>query len=103
MRPVCLSVCLFGFGAQTTGWIPTKFGMKQKGITQNPNLPHMAQDRGRNPFAAPFAQLKGYSILFCIVFLSYLNTFKWAERRETSQWVGLQRVRSSPHPASLFI
>ncbi len=24
---VCLSVCLFGFGAQTTGRIPTKFGM----------------------------------------------------------------------------
>ncbi len=24
---VCLFVCLFGFGAQTTGWISTKFGM----------------------------------------------------------------------------
>ncbi len=24
---VCLSVFLFGFGAQTSGWIPTKFGM----------------------------------------------------------------------------
>ncbi len=24
---VCLFACLFGFWAQTTGWIPTKFGM----------------------------------------------------------------------------
>ncbi len=24
---VCLFVCLFGFGAQTTGWISAKFGM----------------------------------------------------------------------------
>ncbi len=24
---VCLFVCLFGFGGQTTGWISTKFGM----------------------------------------------------------------------------
>ena len=24
---VCLSVCLFGFGAQCTRWISTKFGM----------------------------------------------------------------------------
>ncbi len=26
-RGVCLSVRLFGIGAQTTGWIPTKFDM----------------------------------------------------------------------------
>ncbi len=23
----CMSVCLFGIGGQTTGWIPNKFGM----------------------------------------------------------------------------
>ncbi len=27
VKEACLSVCLFGFGAQTTGWISTKFGM----------------------------------------------------------------------------
>ena len=27
IKEACLSVCLFGFGAQTTEWIPTKFGM----------------------------------------------------------------------------
>ena len=73
---VCLSVCLFRFGAQTTGWIPTKFGMDLPlalwvtskyffGLTppeggkileklKNPNFPLMALDRGQNPFAAPF-------------------------------------------------
>ncbi len=78
---VCLSVCLFGFGAQTTGWIPTKFGMglpldpvgdletlfwvdpPRGGIIleklKNPNFSLMALAGGRNPcaasFAAPFA------------------------------------------------
>ena len=55
---VCLSVCLFGFGA------PVKFWKKSK----NPNFAHMALDGGRDPFALPFAasfaQLKKYSNLF---------------------------------------
>ena len=66
----CLSVCLFGFGAQTTGWIPAKFGMghplvpvgnlkilfwvdtppPRKGIILEklkiPNFPHMAHMEG---------------------------------------------------------
>ena len=32
---VRLSVCLFGFGAQTTGWIPTEFGMDPMGNLEN--------------------------------------------------------------------
>ncbi len=65
---------MFGFGIQTTGWIPTKLGMDlpldpvgnlkilfwvdpaRGGIIleklKNPNFPHMAQDGRRNPFAA---------------------------------------------------
>ncbi len=74
INEACLSVCLFGFGAQTTGWIPTKFGMgnllasvgnlkisfwvdPQGGVQfwKNQNFPHMAQGGWRNPFTTPFA------------------------------------------------
>ncbi len=72
---VCLSVCLFGFGGQTTGVISTKFGMDLPldpvapleyffkvdppggdnfGKAQKSKLPPFGQDGGRNPLAAPF-------------------------------------------------
>ncbi len=102
---VCLFVCLFGFGAQTTGRIPTKFGMDlpldpvgylktlfwvdspQGGIIleklKNLNFPHMAQDGGRHPFAEPLAQF--FEVFFLGGGFGYF--FEWAERSEASQRV----------------
>ncbi len=83
---VCLFVCLFGFGAQTTGWILTKFGMDLPldpvgnleilfwvdppqggynfGKTQkNPNFPIWPRTE-RDPFAAPFAAPFAHFLIF---------------------------------------
>ena len=93
------------FGYPCTRGSPTKFGMEHPLVSvgyleiaqkynfgKTPNLPHMALDRGQNPFAHFF--FGGGNLD------TFLNGPSGAR---PVNGLASQRVRSSPQPASLYM